>query len=174
MAKKLSKETRKKMRIDRDKWEKGLGVSYDFWRSFISPMIKKLKGNKCEVCGSTKNLDSHHSQYKLINIDTVKVLCKKCHKKFEKETIEIYCKDINKDLTKDDIKYIIGDEKPVRIRQEVMRTMEEKVRTKVIRINGIKTTVIVTKGKKPSDIPDRIDSFHSPKVKKKSRRLKWW
>ena len=57
----------------------GLGVNRDYYYNFIVPMILKIKGKKCEKCGNTNNLDLHHSSTELINIHTLKLLCRKCH-----------------------------------------------------------------------------------------------
>ena len=58
------------------------GVEWHFWKKFVSPMLIQLKGNKCEKCGSTKNLLVHHTDYtKEVNIHTLKVWCRKCHQK---------------------------------------------------------------------------------------------
>lgn len=52
----------------------------------IKSNIRKRKGAKwnfCNVCGSDKNLDIHHSSYKVIGTinpgNTVKILCRECH-----------------------------------------------------------------------------------------------
>lgn len=45
---------------------------------------KGRKWNFCNVCGGVKNLNVHHSSYKVIGTtnpgNTVKVLCQECHK----------------------------------------------------------------------------------------------
>ena len=56
------------------------GITTNFWKDFVSPMVIKLKGDKCEMCGSTKQLELHHTDYeKEVNINTLKVLCRSCH-----------------------------------------------------------------------------------------------
>ena len=58
------------------------GILNQFWDRFVNPMVMELKGNKCEYCGATKNLDLHHLDYRQeVSINTLKVLCRKCHKK---------------------------------------------------------------------------------------------
>ena len=58
-----------------------LGVNRTWYHRFIVPHVKRIKGNKCEGCEGTENLEVHHSDLKLINIDTLKLLCKRCHSK---------------------------------------------------------------------------------------------
>lgn len=65
-----------------------LGVNRDFYYNVIRPQILKIKGNKCESCGNTNNLDVHHSSKKIINIKTLKLLCRKCHMKTHADTGE--------------------------------------------------------------------------------------
>ena len=50
--------------------------------------LVKQRGHRCEVCGSTKFLNLHHTNYGVLgaeffgdNIKTLKVLCRECHKK---------------------------------------------------------------------------------------------
>ena len=77
----------------RKKMYEELGVSFSFYQSFVRPMVQKLKGNKCSKCGNTKNIDVHHSSLELINIDTLILLCRKCHKQLHKnETRASVCK----------------------------------------------------------------------------------
>lgn len=40
----------------------------------------ELRGNKCENCGSVKNLQIHHKRY-TINYNDWQLLCKECHRK---------------------------------------------------------------------------------------------
>ena len=57
------------------------GIDSNFWQQFVSPMIIFLKGGKCERCGSAENLDCHHESYDgELTINTIKVLCRSCHK----------------------------------------------------------------------------------------------
>ena len=57
--------------VKQEKYDKiYLGVSYYFWQK-IFPQVKRIKGYKCEECGSTENLDIHHTRKDLININTV-------------------------------------------------------------------------------------------------------
>ena len=58
------------------------GIDPNFWTRFIAPNVKTIKGNICERCGTDKNIDVHHTDYiKEVNINTLKLLCRKCHKK---------------------------------------------------------------------------------------------
>lgn len=57
----------------------------DEWKN-IKSKIKNRKAkrwNFCNVCGADKNLDLHHSSYKVIGLEnpgnTVKLLCRVCH-----------------------------------------------------------------------------------------------
>jgi len=61
------------------------GVIPFFYQEFVAPMIKKLKGNKCEVCGSLKFLDLHHKTYDECTINDFQLLCRKCHKSIHKK-----------------------------------------------------------------------------------------
>lgn len=63
-----------------------LGVKRWFYKSFVVPGIRRIKGNKCEECSSTDKLQVHHTSLELINKDTLKLLCFDCHKKIPKGT----------------------------------------------------------------------------------------
>ena len=39
------------------------GIGQYFWQTFVIPTVREIKGNKCEECGSTENLDIHHTDY---------------------------------------------------------------------------------------------------------------
>ena len=56
------------------------GISFVFWNDFVVPQVRRIKGYKCEECGSSKNLDVHHTRKDLVNINTLNLLCRKCHK----------------------------------------------------------------------------------------------
>ena len=56
------------------------GVVPYFYNRVIMPLIKDIKGGKCEKCGSNKNIDVHHLDYDNLTIDNFKLLCRKCHK----------------------------------------------------------------------------------------------
>ena len=58
-----------------------LGIHLDFYKRVIVPAIHYLKGYKCEECGATKHLDVHHTDYANVNINTLKLLCRKCHRR---------------------------------------------------------------------------------------------
>ena len=58
----------------------------EYWRKVMENKIKQ-SGNKCQLCGSTKNLNVHHNSYEHIgnelnHLNDLVVLCKDCHKKF--------------------------------------------------------------------------------------------
>ena len=61
-------------------------LSDERWKAFRL-FVLKVRGEKCEVCGTTKNLQVHHLQYRSsamaweYNCNEVMVLCKDCHKK---------------------------------------------------------------------------------------------
>ena len=48
------------------------------WTERQKEKIFEIKGDKCEKCGTTKELELHHLEYKK-DIHVVMVLCKKCH-----------------------------------------------------------------------------------------------
>jgi len=57
------------------------------WQT-IKRSVRNRKGarwNLCNICASSKNLEIHHSSYKVIGTinphDTVKLLCRSCHQK---------------------------------------------------------------------------------------------
>ena len=57
-----------------------------YWKE-ISSRVKMRRNNRCQLCGSTKGLEVHHSDYsihgdEINNIDKLTVLCHKCHAKF--------------------------------------------------------------------------------------------
>ena len=41
--------------------------------------------NKCIDCGSNKNLELHHTQYDIIDMNSMKILCRDCHSKLHKK-----------------------------------------------------------------------------------------
>ena len=57
------------------------------WKTIFKPTIYRIKGKKCEICGSTNNLDLHHTDYKEVNLNTIRVLCRKCHKSIHKKMV---------------------------------------------------------------------------------------
>jgi hypothetical protein len=67
------------MGIYKDKYPDG--ISPTFWDNFVVPMVKDIRGNKCEICDSTKKLHVHHIDYNNVNIDSLLVVCVSCHKK---------------------------------------------------------------------------------------------
>jgi 5-methylcytosine-specific restriction endonuclease McrA len=53
----------------------------EHWREFRKLALEHY-GNKCAVCGSTKNLNVHHLDYSSFgeeHFEDVQVLCKSCH-----------------------------------------------------------------------------------------------
>ena len=60
--------------------EETLGVDPYYYKFVATPEIRKLKGNRCQLCGTyKKGHDIHHSDYNDINIHTLILLCKRCH-----------------------------------------------------------------------------------------------
>lgn len=64
---------------------------YDFLQSDYWRYVRKLKlkqcGNKCQICGSKKDLNIHHNTYahhgqEHKHLEDLVVLCRKCHEKF--------------------------------------------------------------------------------------------
>ncbi len=66
----------------------GAGVSNYFWIHIITPTILRKYNYKCANCPSTKNLHIHHTDYVNQNINTLVVLCPKCHKAEHKEEVK--------------------------------------------------------------------------------------
>lgn len=71
-------------------------LSSNEWKE-IKRKIRERKGAKwnfCNICGTDKNLDVHHSSYKVIGTvnpgNTVKILCRECHYK-----VHEVCKNSN-------------------------------------------------------------------------------
>jgi len=58
-----------------------LGINRSWYKQFVVPMVLKTKGNKCEKCLATDKLEVHHSSIDEININTLIVFCRSCHKK---------------------------------------------------------------------------------------------
>ena len=57
-----------------------------YWKT-ISDYKKEQFGNKCQLCGSEKYLNTHHRDYSIRgeefkNLNELTVLCNKCHSKF--------------------------------------------------------------------------------------------
>ena len=57
----------------------------DYWKT-LSKQCKEEAWNKCKLCNSSKNLNTHHRSYKnrwlVWEKDDLIVLCNKCHAKF--------------------------------------------------------------------------------------------
>ena len=64
------------------------GLNSEFWRKFVRPRVLEIKGNVCEMCSSKGKVDVHHTNYELQTIHTLKVLCRKCHKKLHKTGVK--------------------------------------------------------------------------------------
>ena len=60
------------------------GVSRQFWDTIVKEAIYRKYNNKCFKCNSKTNLDIHHTDYNNQTINTLILLCKKCHKKEQK------------------------------------------------------------------------------------------
>jgi 5-methylcytosine-specific restriction endonuclease McrA len=55
------------------------------WKAFRW-FVMKVRGEKCETCGSTENLQVHHLKYKKVKAweytcNDVIVVCRDCHKR---------------------------------------------------------------------------------------------
>ena len=59
-----------------------------------------LHKNKCEICGSDKNLDIHHKDgnWNNNNLENLMCLCRSCHIKTERERVCIICGKKHKGL----------------------------------------------------------------------------
>ena len=65
-----------------------------YWR-VIAAYKRKLEGYKCEVCGSTKNLNVHHRTYIIHGVEhdseviekDLMLLCGKCHQEVHSKII---------------------------------------------------------------------------------------
>ena len=65
-----------------------LGINHEFARVVVKPALIKLRGSNCGGCGvasSIKNLDMHHEDYNNQNINTLKLLCRKCHRRIHND-----------------------------------------------------------------------------------------
>lgn len=56
------------------------GITHNLWTYFFSPMIIRLDGYTCQMCGSQFELGVHHCSYEVQIIETLITLCKSCHK----------------------------------------------------------------------------------------------
>jgi hypothetical protein len=59
--------------------ERADGISHNFWHRFVLPNLFRIKNDKCEMCGSKRYLEANHTDYIDVNIDTLKLLCKRRH-----------------------------------------------------------------------------------------------
>jgi hypothetical protein len=76
--------------VNRSKY---LGINNHFAYDYMRPTILKLRNNICDSCGLQKKdgeLDVHHEDYINQNIDTLRLLCKSCHKNLhnKKDTVK--------------------------------------------------------------------------------------
>jgi len=56
-------------------------ISSNPWKEKCK-MIKKTRGNKCQICGSEKDLQIHHNTYERLGCEDdndLVLLCKPCH-----------------------------------------------------------------------------------------------
>ncbi len=60
---------------------RGKGVIPYFYKEFIVPAVKRIRGNKCELCPSDKYIDVHHLDYNKLTIDWFQLLCRRCHRR---------------------------------------------------------------------------------------------
>lgn len=56
------------------------GENRIFFDTIVIPVLKNKHNNKCQICGSSKHLDIHHTDYEHANINTLQLLCRKCHR----------------------------------------------------------------------------------------------
>ncbi len=61
------------------------------WK-IIASLIRRMYEGKCQTCGSTDNLNVHHTTYAFVyheleNIYTLMLICKDCHSKIDHEPI---------------------------------------------------------------------------------------
>ena len=58
-------------------------ITSSYWRS-KSNALKEARGGKCELCGSTNKLETHHLSYRHLGYELpqeLQVLCSECHSK---------------------------------------------------------------------------------------------
>ena len=83
--KRFVRSNSKKYALDYDKLDYNSQLKSKEWKIFRKEVFK-IKGKKCEICGSTKHLNIHHPFYtkgKLAwqyNPSDMMVLCRYCHK----------------------------------------------------------------------------------------------
>ena len=65
---------------------KDIGVGQSYWR-IVKEQIIRIRGKKCEHCGSTKRLCLHHKKYDSQTIDGFELICFKCHMKLHRKDI---------------------------------------------------------------------------------------
>jgi hypothetical protein len=64
----------------------------DYWK-YIVNIKKESTGNKCQICNSTKYLQTHHNNYKnrgyeYKNLNDLVILCNKCHSTYHKKGVK--------------------------------------------------------------------------------------
>ena len=98
------------------------GITEAYWTTYLVPAIRRMRKNKCEICGANKYLDVHHEiKNRIININTLKLLCKSCHHLYHRHPSSSYKKILdflNKNLNK---KFTISE-----ICKEVFRNKKSK------------------------------------------------
>ncbi len=73
---------------------KATGLLVSFWESFVSPSVLRIKGNKCELCGSGKRVCVHHKSYEEQTLENLQVLCFVCHNELHKKLYRLECKNV--------------------------------------------------------------------------------
>ena len=64
------------------------GVSLNLWRYLIISQVKRIRGYRCEKCNTKDNVDVHHLDYDNVNINTLRLACRSCHKKIHSGKLE--------------------------------------------------------------------------------------
>ena len=93
-----------------------------FWLNIIIPTIFKHRQGRCEVCGSVENLDVHHTSYEIQTINTLKLLCRQCHKDWHQQdrfTDEEYMTLYNERKTDEEASVILGVSKTQVLRRRI-------------------------------------------------------
>jgi len=89
-------QDKKVKRMDKEPgWKKyrrevfeNLGINYRFWLYYVVPTVLERDNHTCQglECGAKKTLDVAHLIYHAnISIKNLITLCRKCHKKHDKE-----------------------------------------------------------------------------------------
>ena len=86
----------KSIKVQRcDQWQRRYVDYKDYLESELWAVIKrvvfKIRGYRCEICGTAKNLTVHHLTYDRIGAEELEdllVVCKSCHRKIHETDIE--------------------------------------------------------------------------------------